>query len=181
MIKLSTLSILLGLGVALPQLYALGSPKQYTASAKAFPRSLMWGYFLMALATGWFLYNVNAEDIADFATIKRGLLIVFGLIGVGTCVYVSDFLAVRGLALLMMLVAKTIVDTARWHDSDWRLVLITWAYVLVVGGIWFTISPWRVRDFINWTTATESRLKLVSGIRLAFGLLLLGLGFAVFK
>jgi hypothetical protein len=179
--KLSTLSILLGAGMALPQVYALANPKGFTASVRAFPRSLMWGYLLMALATGWFLYNVNAEEIADFATIKRGLMFAFGAIGIGTCLYVTDFLAIRGLAVLMLLLAKTIVDTARWHESDWRLVLITWAYLMVFLGIWLTISPWRARDFIQWGTATEARLKILSGIRLAFGLLLVILGFAVFK
>ncbi len=179
--KLSTLSILLGAVVALPQIYALASPKGFTASARAFPRSIAWGYLLMALATGWFLYNVNAEEIADFANIKRGLMFAFGAIGIGTCLYVSDFLAIRGLAILMMLLAKTIVDTARWHESDWRLVLITWAYAMVIGGIWFTISPWRARDLIQWGTATESRLKLLSSIRLAFAILLVVLGVVVFK
>ena len=179
--KLSTLSILLGAGMALPQVYALANPKGFTASARAFPRSMMWGYLLMALATGWFLYNVNAEKIADFATIKRGLMFAFGAIGIGTCLYVTDFLAIRGLAVLMLLLAKTIVDTARWHESDWRLVLITWAYLMVFLGIWLTISPWRARDFIQWGTATEARLKILSGIRLAFALLLVILGFAVFK
>lgn len=179
--KLSTLSILLGLIVAVPQVYALANPKGFTASARAFPRSITWGYFLMALATAWFLYNVNDENIADFANIKRGLMFAFGAIGIGTCLYVSDFLAIRGLALLMMLLAKTIVDTARWHESDWRLVLITWAYVMVFMGIWLTISPWRARDFIQWGTMNEGRLKLLSGIRLAFAILLVVLGVVVFK
>lgn len=179
--KLSTLSILLGAVVAALQIYALASPKAFTASVRAFPRSIAWGYLLMALATGWFLYNVNAEEIADFASIKKSLMFAFGAIGIGTCLYVSDFLAIRGLALLMMLLAKTIVDTARWHDSDWRLVLITWAYAMVIAGIWLTISPWRARDMILWGTATESRLKILSGIRLAFGILLVVLGMVVFK
>jgi len=30
-----------------------------------------------------------------------------------------------------------------------------WAYVLVVAGIWFTVAPWRFRDFLAWGTATE--------------------------
>jgi hypothetical protein len=179
--KLSTLSILLGAGMALPQLYALANPKGFTTSARAFPRSIMWGYLLMALATGWFLYNVNAEEIADFTNIKRLLMFGFGAIGIGTCLYVTDFLAIRGLALLMMLLAKTIVDTARWHESDWRLVLISWAYLMVFLGVWLTISPWRARDFIQWGTETEPRLKLLSRIRLAFAILLVVLGVVVFK
>lgn len=167
--------------MALPQVYALSNPKGFTTQMRAFPRSIMWGYLLMALATGWFLYNVNAEEIADFANIKRGLMFAFGAIGIGTCLYVTDFLAIRGMALLMMLLAKTIVDTARWHESDWRLVLITWAYAMVVGGIWLTISPWRARDFIEWGTADQKRLKILSGVRLAFGGLLVVLGLVVFK
>jgi len=179
--KLSTLSILLGAGLAVPQIFALANPKRFTTSVRAFPRSIAWGYLLMALATGWFLYNVNAEEIADFTKLKRGLMLAFGAIGIGTCLYVSDFLAIRGMALLMMLLAKTIVDTARWHESDWRLVLITWAYVMVLGGIWLTISPWRARDLILWGTATESRVKIFSAIRLAFAILLIVLGVMVFK
>ena len=33
-------------------------------------------------------------------------------------------------------------------ETDWRLVLVTMAYVLVFAGMWFTISPWRFRDLI---------------------------------
>ena len=45
-----------------------------------------------------------------------------------------------------------------------------WAYVFVVAGIWFTITPWKLRDILNWATATESRTRLLSGLRLAFAL-----------
>jgi len=27
--------------------------------------------------------------------------------------------------------------------------LVAWAYVLVVAGIWLTLSPWRLRDLLN--------------------------------
>lgn len=179
--KLSTLSLLLGVIVALPQFFALANPKKFTEAVRAFPRSVGWGYVLMGMATAWFLYNVNAEDIADFAAYKKGMLMAFGAIGIGTCIYVTDFLAVRGMALLMLLVAKFMVDTARWHESEWRLVIIIWAYVMVFCGMWFTISPWRVRDLINWGTANETRVKTFSIIRLAFAALLVVLGLTVFR
>jgi hypothetical protein len=72
-------------------------------------------------------------------------------------------------------------DTARPADTDWRLVISTWAYVLAVAGMWFTISPWRLRDILNWSVATESRTRMLSGIRFSFGLLVLVLGLTVFK
>ena len=72
------------------------------------------------------------------------------------------------------------VDSARWHPSEWSLVITVWAYVLVVAGIWITISPWRLRDLINWKTANVQRTRLLSGVRVAFGLFVATLGFLVF-
>jgi hypothetical protein len=66
-------------------------------------------------------------------------------------------------------------------ESDWRLVIVTWAYAMVLAGMWFTISPWRLRDILNWSVATESRTRLTSGLRVAFGVFVIVLGLTVFK
>src|SRR5207244_5436943 len=124
---------------------------------RKFPRSEPWGYALMLLGTVWFLWNLNGENISDFAAYKKAMLIGFAAVGVATCIYVRDFLAVRGLAVVFLLLAKLMVDTARWEDTGWRLVIVTWAYVLVIAGMWFTVSPWRLRDLLNWGTATDQR------------------------
>ena len=52
--------------------------------------------------------------------------------------------------------------------------------MLVVAGIWFTVSPWRLRDMLNWGTANEQRVKVGCGLRLAFALLIALLGVAKF-
>ena len=177
-IKLSTLALLLGLGLGLPQIYGLLSPAKYAAALRKFPRSLPWGYALMLLGTAWFLWNLSQESIADFAAYKNILLIGFAAVGLGTCVFVQDFLAVRGLAVVLLLLAKLMVDTGRPYlaQTHWVLVIQTWAYLLVLGGMWFTVSPWRLRDFLEWATATEKRTKIGCGMRLAFGLFVAGLG-----
>src|SRR5437016_11497516 len=179
--KLSTLAILLGLGFGLPQLFGLLNPSKFREAMRQFPRSETWGYGLMVLGTGWFLWNLGHENISDFAAYKKAMLIGFAAVGVATCIYVRDFLAVRGLAIVFLLLAKLMVDTARWEDTEWRLVIVTWAYVLVVAGVWFTISPWRLRDLLNWATATDTRVRIGSGIRLAFGLFVAVLGLTVFR
>ena len=179
--KLSTLAIVLGLGIGLPQIYGLMHPTKFRAAVRKFPRSETIGYFLMLLGTVWFLWNLNQEDISDFAAYKKAMLIGFAAVGVATCIYVRDFLAVRGLAIVLLLLAKLMVDTARWVDTEWRLVVVTWAYVLVVAGMWFTISPWRLRDLLNWATATDQRVRVGCGLRLAFGLFVVVLGLAVFR
>lgn len=180
-LKLSTLAIGLGALYALPHLYGLVNPGAFGAAVRKFPRCTPLGYPLMLAATAWFLYNLSLETVSDFAAFKPVLYALFGAIGVGSCIFVKDFLPVRGLAVLLLLLAKLMVDSARWVDTEWRLVITTWAYVWVLAGIWFTISPWRLRDLINWATANEPRTRLVSGVRLGFGLFVTVLGLTVFK
>lgn len=180
-INLSTLAVVLGLGMGLPQFYGLLKPAAFAARVRKFPRSLPCGIALMLLGTAWFVWNLSLESVSDFAAWKPALLAGFAAVGVASCIFVQDFLAVRGLAVVALLLAKLMVDTARWSPTEWRLVVVTWAYLLVIGGIWFTIWPWHLRDVLNWATATEQRVRFGSAIRLAFGLFVAALGFTVFR
>jgi hypothetical protein len=180
-VKLSLLAIVLGLGYALLHAYGVIKPAAFAAGARKFPRYTPAGYPLMLLATIWFVQNVRAEPIADFAAMKPYLCAFFAAVGIGACIFVRDFLPVRGLAVLLLLLAKLMVDSARWVDTPWRLVISTWAYIWIFAGMWFTISPWRLRDLINWATANEERTRLLSGARVAFGLFVCVLGFTAFK
>src|SRR5271166_722212 len=142
--KLSILSILLGAGMSVPQIYGLTRPAQLAAAVRKFPRNLPAGIALMLLATAGFVWNVNLEPIADFSAYKPAMMIGFAAVGVLSCVFVQDFLAVRGLAVVMLLLAKLMVDTGRPHlgESHFVPVIQVWAYFLVVMGIWFTVTPW---------------------------------------
>jgi hypothetical protein len=182
MTKLSLLAVVLGLGFGLPQIYGLVKPAAFGSAVRKFPRSFPLGVALMLLGTAWFIYNLSQESIADFASYKSILYMVFAAVGVGSCIFVQDFLAVRGLAVVLLLLAKLMVDTGRptLPDTSWVIVFQLWAYVLVIAGIWFTVSPWRMRDLLDWGTATEKRIKVGCGIRLGFGLLVAFLGVAKF-
>jgi len=179
--KLTVLAVLLGLGVSATAIYGLLKPAAFAAAVRKFPRSLTVGYLLMVLGTAWFIYYVQTEAAADFEPYKNALSILFGAIGLGACIFLKDFLAVRGLAVVMLLLAKLMTDTARWVETEWRLVIIVWAYMFVLAGMWFTVSPWRLRDLINWATANEKRLKIGCAIRLAFGLFVILLGLTAFR
>ena len=177
---LSHLAIILGLGFGLPQIFGILNPDHFKKSVRSFSRSLICGYILMTLGTSWFLWNLYIEAISDFESYKRMMYVGFAGIGVLTCLYVSDFLAVRGSAILFLLLAKSMVDASRWVESSWRWVVVLWAYLLIIAGVWFTVSPWRMRDFLHWATETEYRIRIRSSVRLGFGLLLVILGFTVF-
>lgn len=181
-LKLSTLAVALGLGYALPQLYAFGNPKGFGEALRKFPRSPTWGYALMTLATIWFVYNVSIETIADFAAYKKLMMIAFGAIGLGACLFLKDLLAVRGLAVVLLLLAKIMVDAGRPHlgETPWVLVHQSIAYGLVILGVWFTVSPWRLRDWIHWNTADDQRIRSGAAVRVVCGLSFAALGWFIF-
>lgn len=179
--KPSLLVTLLGLGLALPQIYGLLKPDRFAEWLRKFPRSLTWGYVLMPLGTAWFLWNLRQDQIADFAAFKPVLFAGFAIVGFGSCIFVRDFLAVRGLAVVVLLLAHLTLNTIRWVDTDWRLVVTTWAYVWIVAAIWFTISPWRLRDLIGWMTASAQRIRLSCSARLIFGLLVAIIGMTAIR
>jgi hypothetical protein len=178
---LSTLAMILGAAYCVPQIYALINPKDFTERARAFPRCQSWGFALMGIGTAWFLFNLNNEAIADFAAYKKWMLFGFGAIGVLTCIYVRDYLAVRGLAVCLLLLAWFTLNHTRWAESAGRLVLVVWAYTWVVCGMWFSVSPWRLRDFLNWWTGTQQRLRVGSLVQLTIGVVVLLLGATVFR
>jgi hypothetical protein len=178
---LSTLAIIIGALYCIPQLYALSDPKGFTQNARAFPRNEGIGFILMLVGTAWFLYNLNAEAIADFKDYKKWMLTGFGALGLLTCIYVRDYLAVRGLSVCLLLLAWFTLNHTRWEKSPARLILVVWAYLWVLAGMWLTVSPWRLRDFLNWFTAKEARLRSGSIVQLAFGLLIIILGVTAFR
>ena len=182
-LSLSTLSVLLGLGLALPQVYGIARPAAFAAAVKKFPRSVPWGVALMLAGTLWFLWNLSQESIADFAQYKSLLFAGFAGVGIGACVFVQDFLAVRGLAVVLLLLAKLMVDTGRpaLPATHWVLVIQAWGYLLAVAGMWLTVSPWRLRDMLAWGTANEARIKIGCGLRLAFALFVVALGLTTFR
>ncbi|HUA38575.1 MAG TPA: hypothetical protein VMA35_09315 [Candidatus Sulfopaludibacter sp.] len=181
--SLSLLSIVMGLGMAVPQVYGIARPQQFAAAARRFPRNLPLGVALMLLGTAWFVWNVHNESVSDFASFKPAMMAGFVAVGVLSCVFIQDFLAVRGLAVVALLLAKLMVDTGRPHlgQTHWVWVMQTWAYVLVVAGIWFTVTPWKLRDLINWANATETRVRVTSTLRLAFAIFIVLLGLTAFR
>jgi len=179
--KLSTLSAALGLVFVLPGAWGLAKPAAFASAMRKFPRYTPIGFLFTLLATGWVLYYVRLETNQDFVNLKPMLYIAFGAVGIGACIYVRDYLAVRGLAVLLLLAAKLMCDSAHFVESEWRIVIVSVAYVWVFAGMWFTISPWRLRDLIQWSTASETRTRVLSAIRLLFGLFVAALAFTAFR
>jgi hypothetical protein len=85
--------------------------------------------------------------------------------------------------VLLLLLGKLMLDTGRPHldQSSFVLVIQAWAYVLIIAGMWFTVAPWRLRDLIEFATATKNRIRVGSLIRLAFAVFIIALGLTAFR
>ena len=180
-VSLSNLSVILGALILAKGICGLVAEKKAREFIKAFPRTDNLGYLAILLAMVWFLMILKDENMADFEKFRTHFNIFILITGIGACFYLKDYLAVRGSAVLMMLIAKLIVDTARFHESAWRLLPVSMAYLMVIVGMWFTVSPWRCRDLIDWAIASDKRYKVLCGIRVGLGVLLLVLGLVEFK
>lgn len=143
-------------------------------SVRAFPRSRMAAYILLGSAAAWFLYKVTQLGPADFGQYKNILFIVFLVTAVGSFIYVPDFLAVRGLAALILLTAGALLDAAYMELPVARLFLVSFVYLTIVIAIILGANPYKLRDFFEWLYSKEPRPRIFGGIFAAYGLLLLG-------
>jgi uncharacterized protein YjeT (DUF2065 family) len=81
---------------------------------------------------------------------------------------------------LLLLLANPVINTARWHESAWRLVMIGLAYLWAIAGILLVLSPYYFRRVAEWANRSEGRCRMLGLARLVFGLALIGLGLTVY-
>ena len=179
--KLSQLSLIFGLGLVLSHGAALAQPGRAMQWLRRFPRNVPVGVFLMLLGTVWFEWNLMNETLSDIAPYKNILLIFFPVVGVACCFFATDYLAVRGLTVVLLLMAYVSCETARWHPSLWRDAITGRAYVWVMSALWLSVQPWRLRDWLNWLTASEGRFKAAACFGIAWGLFVTALGLTVLR
>ena len=136
----------------------------------SFPRSTKLSLLFMGLSLLWFLVgHVSNLSEADFGEYK----ILIGTIGVGIAVgaffYVNDFLAVRGLSILLLFYSREVLDSAFLHESQSRLLLVSIIYLIIVLSLYLGAWPYRIRDFFAWIFDQANRSR-------NFGVLLILLG-----
>jgi hypothetical protein len=146
-------------------------------SIQAFPRSQTAAYLLLGTAAAWFLYKVTQLGPADFGQYKNLLFILFLVIAIGSFYFVPDFLAVRGLAALILLTAGILLDAAYMELPTARLFLVSFVYLAIVVALVLGANPYKLRDFFDWLYRKDLRPRIFGGIFAAYGLLLLGVAF----
>jgi hypothetical protein len=159
---------LLALGGAL-----LSGRATVAALLKSLPRSSTAAVLCFGGSAVWFLFKVWHLSEADFGQYRTILAIAFGAIALLSFKYVPDFLAVRGLAVLVLLCAMPLLDAAFMHyEHPQRLLMVGVVYLFIAIALYLGASPFRLRDFFDWLFRTPGRPRLVGGILAGYGLLL---------
>jgi hypothetical protein len=143
------------------------------ATARAFPRSRRAALVLFGVGAAWFLYIVTQLTEADFGNYRLVLFVVFVGIAILSFKLVPDFLAVRGLAVLVLLGAGSFLTAAfmKWEYSQ-RLFMVALVYAAIISSLFLAGYPYRMRDFLEWLFARPGRARAAGIACGGYGLLL---------
>jgi hypothetical protein len=142
-------------------------------AAKALPRSTAATWVLFVLGAVWFVWRLSRTGESDLIFFKTPtpVMLGFGVLAVLSIIYTPDFLAARGLSILMLLAAEPLLYAAymEWTHPQ-RLLMVTAVYLGLTAALYLAAYPFRLRDFFDWLFRTPGRPKLVGATLVAYGL-----------
>jgi hypothetical protein len=181
MSELSVASLLIGLLALTGGTISLLAPVRIRAGVAAFPRSVWPGRILAAIDLVWAAYELSLMHLGMFDAWKVHLYWMTPVAIVLCVIYLDELLSPRALGGLLLLAAGPVLDIARWHPSDWRLIVTTIAYLWILLGLTFLLSPWWFRRISLWVTgAGDHAVRITGAIKAAVGLGLIALALLVY-
>jgi hypothetical protein len=174
--SLRSVGIVAGVFLVLISLPGLLKP-DLAAVAQKFPRSRVAGIILLTADLVWTLWLLATIEMGEFAAFRKPLLIAVPIGYILALLFVDEFLAVRALGILCLLVAEPLLDAAFLRYEMSRLFVTVFAYLLIVAGLFWVMIPYILRDKINWAAGSAGRWRLLHGAALIYGAVILGFAF----
>lgn len=150
------------------------------------PRHYNAGVFVMGIGLAWFWLLVAPEknslvpflsklsmNLAEFNAMKPFLRIAVPLFFVGMCLYVREFLFVRGLGLVALMAAGPILQGGMFKDEPTRFLIPIFAYLILTVGMYCVGMPYLFRDTVKWVTAEHKRYSALVWAGLIYGIAVL--------
>lgn len=172
-LPMKPVGIVLGLALLASHLWAWKNADKSKAFLRAFPRHYGWGALLLTIDFIWGMIVLANMDMGEFFFLRKWFLTLVPIGFVAVLIYVKEFLAVRALGCLMLLVAGPVLASAFLQPQLTRLLLPTLAYVWIIAGMYFIGMPYLMRDWIAWLLAKDGRWSLAIWSGVAYGAALL--------
>lgn len=168
-IPLKATGLVVGLLLVAEHLWALLCAEKSMRILKEFPRSRAWGIGLLAVDTLWSLFLVTHMDMGEFYNWRQWITFIVPVSFLLIVVYVPEFLAVRALGTLLLLVAQPLLEAAFLRQPATRLLLPILAYAWILAGMFMIGMPFLLRDAIDWLTKSSERWKMAALGGAAYG------------
>jgi len=166
-------TLLPGLFLALLGAALLWNDPRIRSTARALPRSNRGAWLFFGAGAAWFIgrcAQLTESDLIFFKT-PGPVMLVFGVLALLAFIYTPDFLAVRGLCVLMLLAAEPLLYAAYMEYSHpQRLLMVTAVYAGLGLALYLAAAPYRLRDFLDWLFQRPARARLTGVILLSYGL-----------
>jgi hypothetical protein len=182
-IPLFTVGLLLAVWLIGSHLLMLLKPGEVQGFLRTFPRHQLLGQILLGIGLAWFWLLIAPEgmgtlsalamDLGEFNKAKPVLRLLVPVALVLVAMSVRDFLAVRALGLLGLMVASPLLEAAFLKDPASRLVVPIFAYALLTASMFCVGRPYLFRNAVTWATATSQRWTALSLAGLAYGVVTL--------
>ena len=175
-LSLHTAGMIAGALLILVGLIGLVKP-DFAKVVQRFPRSRVAGIVLLTICLAWTFWLLATIQMGEFSGFRRPLLIALPIGYVLALRFVDEFLAVRALGILCLLAAEPLLDAAFLRYETSRLLVTTFAYFLIVAGLFWVATPYVLRDQINWIARSVFRWRCLHAIILVYGGVIFGLAF----
>jgi hypothetical protein len=169
----------------------LAKPLAVQGFLRKFPRNHQLGQILLAVGLLWFwllvappgkgVLHALSMDLGEFNGLKKYLRYVVPLSIIAVGIAVKEFLSVRALGLLGLMVAAPLLEAAFLKDPSSRLLVPLFAYALVIASLYWVGMPYLFRDAVGWVTASPGRWRAMSLAGLAYGIAVLACAFLFWK
>jgi hypothetical protein len=161
----------------------LAKPEPFQDFLKKFARNHTLGQILLGIGMAWFWLLVAPDDmgrlssltmeLGEFDGAKSTLRVLTPIALILVSISVKDFLSVRALGLLGLMVAAPLLSAAFLKDPTSRLLIPVFCYVLITVSLFWVSMPYLFRDWVNWATASASRWRALALGGIAYGVAVL--------
>ena len=172
-LTLETALLLTGVILIIAHAFALWKPAEAKGWLRAFPRSAVAGFVLLGTAAVWSWILIRTIDLGEFSNWRTRILIFIPIATYLSWRYVDEFLAVRALGMVVLLLAEVLLESAWMRPENGRLLLVGLAYIWIVAALFWIGMPYTLRDQIAWVTKNEGRWKSAAFVGIVYGALLI--------
>ncbi len=180
MISLSAASIAVGLVMVAGRIPGLLRPDWFREQAVKFPRSVVWGRVLLALAAVIVEIVMLNASLDEWAWARPWIAVGIPVGYFLVIKYADAYLSMRAAAALILLLCRVLVGAADRAETPLRLIVTTLSYVWVLLALWMAIAPHHIRDVIGFLMKDNTRCRLTCGVSVAVGVVLILLGVLVY-